>query len=87
MRSVKLFGLVLLGVLIGWFASGSLRAEAQVPTGRSLTAVQVGNPTTPGAQSTYFIHDSKTGGCWLMIRSRDDMSAALAPAPRESCDR
>lgn len=84
MRSAKGFGLVLLGVLIGWFASGSLRAEAQVPTGRSLTATHVGNPA---AQASYFLYDSKSGGCWLMIRSRDDITAALAPAPPESCER
>jgi hypothetical protein len=88
MRSAKSFGLVLLGVLIGWFASASLGAEPpQVPSARNLTAIQVGNPTTPGAQGSYFLHDSKTGGCWLVIRSRDDLSAALAPAPRESCER
>jgi hypothetical protein len=86
MRSAKLVGLVLLGVLVGWFASGSLGAEAQLPSsGRSLTAIQVGNPATPGAQVSYFLQDNKTGACWLMVRSRDDISAALAPAPRESC--
>lgn len=86
MRNAKHFGLVLLGVLLGWFVSGSLGAAAQqVPDRRSLTAIQVGNPTTPGAQGSYFLLDGKTGACWLMIRSRDDLSAALAPAPRESC--
>ena len=47
MRSAKLCGLMLLGVLVGWFASGSLAAKAQqVPSsGRSLTAIQVGSPT------------------------------------------
>jgi hypothetical protein len=85
MRSAKLVGLVLLGVLVGWFASGSLGAEAQqVPSGR-LTAIPVRNPTTPGAQGSYFLKDSKTGACWLVIRSRDDINAALATAPRESC--
>jgi hypothetical protein len=86
MRSAKLFGLMLLGVLVGWFASGSLAAKAQqVPSsGRSLTAIQVGSPTGGGS---YFLLDRKTGGCWLVIRSRDDMSAALATAPRESCEK
>ena len=85
MRSAQLFGLVLLGVLVGWFASGSLGAEAQqVPSGRRLTAIPVGNPAIPGA--SYFLQDSTTGACWLMVRSRDDISAALAPAPRESCE-
>ena len=86
MKSAKIFGLVLLGVLVGWFASGSLGAEAQqVASGRRLTAIQVGNPTTPGALGSYFLQDSKTGACWLVIRSRDDGSAALATAPSESC--
>jgi hypothetical protein len=88
MRSAKLFGLVLLGVLVGWFASGALEAEAQHgPNGRGLTAIPVVNPATPGAQGSYFLQDGKTGACWLMVRSRDDISAALAPAPRESCQR
>ena len=87
MRSAKHFGLVLVGALVGWFASGSLGAHAQqVPNGRSLTPIEVRNPT-PGAQISYFLHDSKTGACWLMVRSRDDMNAALASAPRESCER
>jgi hypothetical protein len=88
MRKAKHFGLVLVGVLVGWFASGSLGAHAQqVPNGRSLTAIEVRNPATPGAQGSYFLQDSKTGACWLMVRSRDDMNGALAPAPRESCER
>jgi hypothetical protein len=88
MRRAKLFGLVMLGVLVGLVASGSLGAQVQqVPAGRSLTAIHVANPATPGAQNSYFLQDDKTGACWLMIRSRDDISAALAPAPRESCER
>jgi hypothetical protein len=87
MRSVNRIGLLLLGVLIGWVASGSLRATAQeVASGRNLITIPVRNPT-PGAQGSYFLQDSKTGACWLIIRSRDDISAALAPAPRESCER
>lgn len=87
MRGAKLFGLVLVGILFGWFASRSLGAEAQqVPSGPRLTAIPVANPTTAGAQGSYFLKDTKTGACWLMIRSRDDASAALATAPRESCE-
>ena len=88
MRTAKLFGTMLLGAVVGWFASGALTAEAkQVPRGRSLTAVQVGNPAVPGAEGSYFLRDSKTGACWLMIRSRDDIGAALASAPPEACER
>ena len=85
MRSAKLFGLVLLGVLVGWFASGSLGAQ-QAPSGRSLTAIHLGTISTLGAHS-YFLQDSKTGACWLMVRARDDVNGALAPAPRESCEK
>lgn len=88
MRRVTLVGSALFGVLVGWLASESMRAEAQqVPVSRSLSAIQVANPATPGAQSSYFLQDQKTGACWLMIRSRDDLSAALAPAPHEACER
>ena len=61
------------------------RGAAGFPSGR-LTAIPVGNPTTQGAQGSYFLKDSKTGACWLVIRSRDDISTALATAPRESCE-
>jgi hypothetical protein len=64
MRSAKLFGLLLLGVLVGWFASGSLGAEAQQVSSGRLTAIPVGNPTTPGAQGSYFLKDSKT---WSLL--------------------
>jgi len=88
MRNAKHFGLVLVGVLVGWFASGSLGALAQqVPNGRSLTSIAIAMQPTVGAQVSYFLQDSKTGACWLMVRSRDDVNAALAPAPRESCER
>jgi hypothetical protein len=83
MRRAKLLGLVLVGVLVGWFAS--LGAELQEgPSGRRLTAIQVGSATTPAAS---FLQDSKTAACWLMIRARGDMSMVLAPAPREACER
>ena len=80
MRSAKLFGLVLLGVLVGWFASGALEAEAQHgPNGRGLTAIPVVNPATPGAQGSYFLQDGKTGACWLTIRTpRGDVSVRAA---------
>ena len=87
MTNAKRFGLVLLGVLIGWFASGPLGAVApQAPSSRHLNVIRVANPSSPGAESSYFLQDSQTGACWLTIRSRDDISAALAPAPRESCE-
>ena len=87
MKSAKLLGLVLFGILAGWFASGSLGAETQQVPRRSLIAIEVRNPATAGVQSSYFLQDSKTGACWLLIRSRDDINAALAPAPRESCEK
>jgi hypothetical protein len=86
MRSAKRIGLVLSGVLIGWFASGSLRAQPQQPAGgQRLIAIPAGNFAS--GQPAYFVQDTKTGACWLGIRSRDDVNAPLAPAPRESCER
>ena len=87
MKSAKRFGWVLLGALAGWSASASLGAEAQPEAGgRSLTAIRVVIPVGTGVPNAYFLQDGKTGACWLMIRSRDDRTGALAPAPPESCE-
>jgi hypothetical protein len=84
MRTLKPVGLVILGVFGGLFASGSLVAALrQAVSGQKLTAIPVNNVA---GGSGYFVRDSKTGACWLMVRARDDVSAALAPAPRESCE-
>ena len=86
MRNAKRIGLVLFGVLIGWFASGSLAAQPQQPAGgRRLIVIPAG--LIASGQSAYFLQDTRTGACWLGIQSRDDVNAPLAPAPRESCEK
>jgi hypothetical protein len=84
MSHAKRFGWVLLGILIGGFAAGSVDASRQTAQPRRLVALE--GSTLPTEGSAYFIKDTKTGACWLTIRSRDDISGALAPAPRESCE-
>ena len=86
MRNAKRIGLVLFGVFCGWFASGSSGAQPQQPAGgQRLIAIPAG--IIASGQVAYFLQDTKTGACWLGIRSRDDINAPLAPAPRESCEK
>jgi hypothetical protein len=86
MVSMKRIAWVLVGVLIGGVASSSVAAvkvSQDRPASRLITI-----PTLPPTKDVYayFIKDTKTGACWLTIRSRDDMSGALSPAPAASCE-
>jgi len=83
--NAKRLGWVLLGVLIGGFAADSIGASRQnaVPPRR---LIGVGASVLPNEGQALFLKETKTGACWLTLRSRDDVSAALAPAPRESCE-
>ena len=78
-------GWVPLGVLIGGFAADSIGASRQnaVPPRR---LIGVGASVLPNEGQALFLKETKTGACWLTLRSRDDVSAALAPAPRGSCE-
>jgi hypothetical protein len=75
----------LIGVVIGALASTALTASSarQERTSRRLQVLSAGPLQT---FSTSFIKDTKTGACWLAIRSRDDVATALAPAPAASCE-
>lgn len=84
MSHARRLGWVVLGVLIGWLATGPFDVEArQASSPARLTVFSIRNP---GANTAaYFLRDDKTGACWLVLRSRDDISASIAPAPPESC--
>ena len=86
MAIVKRLAWILIGVAIGASASATLGAGrvAQEGTPRRLAMLQTAGAVEGG--SAYFIKDSKPGACWLTIRSRDDIGAALAPAPAASCE-
>jgi len=85
MAIAKRLGWVFIGIVIGWIGSGSLVAArwAQGTAPRRLMVVS-GGKLSEGVNGN-FIKDTMTGACWLSIPSRDDMSRALAPAPKESC--
>jgi hypothetical protein len=85
MSRLNLIGWILIGVVIGALASTALTAAnaRQEPASRRLLVLAAGPLQT---FSTSFIKDTKTGACWLAVRSRDDVSAALAPAPAASCE-
>jgi len=86
MAIAKRIGWILVGVVIGGIGSSSLatvRSQEQ-PSQRLMTVA-----TAKLAEGVVgaFVKDTQTGACWLSIRSRDDMSGALAPAPSTSCER
>jgi hypothetical protein len=86
MAIVKRIGWILVGVVIGGGVSatlGAVRASQEAPP-RRLAVLPVAGGVEGG--TSYFIKDTRTGACWLTIRSRDDISAALAPAPPASCE-
>ena len=86
MAIVKTVGWIVVGVAIGGGASAALGAVrvSQERTPRRLAELHTAGPVEGG--SAYFIKDTRTGACWLTIRSRDDIAAALAPAPAASCE-
>ena len=85
MTVAKRLGWLVIGIVIGCIGSGSLVAAkwAQAAPGRRLV-VAAGSRLSEGVNGD-FITDTRTGACWLSIRSRDAMSMALAPAPKEAC--
>ena len=85
MTIAKRLGWLVIGIVIGWIGSGSLLAArwAQAVPGRRLMVVARAN-LSEGVNGN-FIKDTRTGACWLAVRSRDDRDMALAPAPLESC--
>ncbi len=86
MRKTNRAGWIFAGVLIGALGSAALPklSAFQEQPARRLIVVRTG-ASIDGYGAT-FIKDTKTGACWLSIRTRDDMGGALAPAPPASCE-
>jgi hypothetical protein len=88
MALVKRIGWVLVGILIGICGASALSASGAAlqerPQSR-LVAFMRGDRID--GYNAYFIKDTKTGGCWLSIRSGDAYGpVSLAPAPAASCE-
>ena len=82
---IKRMAWILAGLVLGGFITGTVmgvRAQGR-PQPRLVTVA--GGVNSVEQSNAYFIKDTKTGACWLMVRARDDNSGALAPAPQESC--
>jgi hypothetical protein len=88
MALVKRIGWVLVGLVIGVSGAGALSASGGVLQERPqprLVAFMRGDRID--GYNAYFIKDTKTGGCWLSIRSGNaDGPVALAPASPASCE-
>jgi len=88
MAVAKRIGWVLIGILIGICGASALSASGAAQEERPqprLVALMRGDRI--GGYNAYFIKDTKTGGCWLSIRSGDPYGpVSLAPAPAASCE-
>jgi hypothetical protein len=88
MAVAKRIGWVLIGILIGICGASALSASGAAQEERPqprLVALMRGDRI--GGYNAYFIKDTKTGGCWLSIRSGNaDGPVALAPASPASCE-
>lgn len=99
MKRIRDFGLVLVGACAGAaiaIAATPVRAQfGQSPPPRLTVAGQpyeshdsFGNrlPAQPFYGGWQFIADSKSGGCWLLIKNEGEQhTSVLAPAPQAAC--
>ena len=84
MRRARQIGLVLIGVVIGILLTGSIRAsQSQSDTRSRLSFIDAG--TNNKRSMLTFIKDSKSGGCWLGVDSREQGIISLAVAPALAC--
>jgi hypothetical protein len=87
MRRVECFGWILMGFVLGTATTTGIATAGQFrkdpPTRMVLT--NAGYHDSRGFQ---FVRDSKTGGCWLLVRSNETGTPnpiALAEAPLQAC--
>ena len=86
MDSMKRIGWILVGVVIGALATGSMAAVRQLPEVATQRRLAVITENSVGPRHAYLIKDAKSEGCWLMISSGgSDGTAALAQAPTPAC--
>jgi hypothetical protein len=85
MSIAKRIGWILIGVVIGGLATGSMSAvreqQRQASPGRlAFVDVSSGNFGAVAA----FVKDTKSTGCWLAM-SKGDSGVSLVTAPPEAC--
>ena len=86
MDRMKRIGWILVGVVIGALATGSMAAVRQLPDPPQRRLTIFTQNTVIGSKTAYLIKDAKSEGCWLMISSNSsDGPVALAPAPAPAC--
>lgn len=83
MRTVKVLGLILVGVAIGVSIGGvrPLRAEPTAPASR----LSVTTGASEGPFIFAIVKDSKGTGCWLAAYA-NDRSITLTTAPQDACN-
>ena len=86
MDRMKRIGWILVGVVIGALATGSMAAVRQLPEPPQRRLTVITQSTVVGSRTAYLIRDAKSEGCWLMIGSNSpEGTVALAPAPAPAC--
>jgi hypothetical protein len=81
MARIRSVLLILLGIVIGFGSSWSVQATQAQPSKGRLVVSEAGDVRTRGA---YFVKDSRSEGCWLVLFFGEQQS--LAPAPKEACN-
>lgn len=85
MRVMKSMGFVLVGLVVGVLATGSLSARQNVRRQTSESRLTFAKVEPDSKTSDLvFIKDTKTSGCWLAIDSPAGVTS-LAAAPTEAC--
>ena len=85
MDRMKRIGWILVGVVIGALATGSMAAVRQLPEPPQRRLV-VFMDNQIGRRTASLIKDTRGDGCWLMITTGNaDGPVAIAPAPASAC--
>jgi hypothetical protein len=86
MEGMKRIGWILVGVVTGALATGSMTAVRQLPESPQRRLTIFTQTSIAGSRTAYLIKDAKGEGCWLMITSNNpDGPVALAAAPAPAC--
>jgi len=72
------------GMVIGGLAVGSLGAARRFEPQNS-SRITMTRAASDSGVSAFFLHDSQSNGCWLMVRNSVSEPAAVAPAPPGPC--
>lgn len=84
MKAMKSMGLVVIGLVVGVMATGSLSARHGQSRSTSQGRLVISRVEPNGKTELVFIRDTKSSGCWLGVDVGQGV-VSLAVAPTEAC--